>query len=474
MMDAKLAASSPGPDLKIQIKQGGKSDKATQGDGKSAFRDTLDGRLQSNGNSQGRIALKTETQRLDEARQLAMQSGADEGETPPAAPALLKKPLIQLGANGKPLQLSQEQPETDAAFDKGMIQRARTGKAAPSEKTSEKQAGNGEALSEGEAALMGILEDAGGDQPLALAADKTNSHKAGSEPVADAGISGDTDATEAAAKDALVLLKESAVHTPIGSETAPAGLQQQAGDTPPDGEEPGARGPSYRISRADGRGQQVALEARAGVEDGERPAAARSDVNSVLVVEQRRFLAPVSDNVLNIAGTLSGDPEWATAMRPDQTLANAAAQAGSGKVVNTLKIQMHPIELGLVTATLRLRGDELSVDLKVESGAAYRSLKDDQTRIIEALKAHGFAVDQVNISFSAERADQQAANQQNGQSSGFAQQQQQARDGSHNAPTSRERGHYERERNENGTASGDDVRVDAGSNGSRLPGHVYL
>lgn len=42
-------------------------------------------------------------------------------------------------------------------------------------------------------------------------------------------------------------------------------------------------------------------------------------------------------------------------------------------MVNTLKIQMNPIDLGLVTATMRLAGDALNVDLKVETGAAIGS-----------------------------------------------------------------------------------------------------
>ena len=58
---------------------------------------------------------------------------------------------------------------------------------------------------------------------------------------------------------------------------------------------------------------------------------------------------------------------------------------------------MHPIDLGMVTATLRLKDDELHVEIKVETGDAFRQLSDDQSAMVKALRAQGFAVDQVNI-----------------------------------------------------------------------------
>jgi chemotaxis protein MotD len=105
-------------------------------------------------------------------------------------------------------------------------------------------------------------------------------------------------------------------------------------------------------------------------------------------------------------------------MQPSSALSNAAEWTSAGKVVNTLKIQMNPIDLGLVTATMRLSGDALNVDLKVETGAAYRQLKEDHGKILEALRSQGYTVDNVTISMApVDRSDAGNQSSAQGQSS---------------------------------------------------------
>ncbi|GEO85244.1 MULTISPECIES: flagellar hook-length control protein FliK [Alphaproteobacteria] len=188
---------------------------------------------------------------------------------------------------------------------------------------------------------------------------------------------------------------------------------------------------SFRFQRADGKGQT--LQMSVGSSDGEMTkydiGAAKDAGQTVTVLDARRYIAPASTNAAGITAAIMGDGEWASAMLPGSELANAASQSSSGKVVNTLKLQMSPIELGKVTATLRLTGDELSVQLTVETHAAYKALRDDQGDMLKALKAHGFAVDQVQISLavgSGDRADggqtgaqgQQTGQQANGGAQG--------------------------------------------------------
>jgi len=125
------------------------------------------------------------------------------------------------------------------------------------------------------------------------------------------------------------------------------------------------------------------------------------------VLESRRYIGLMQNsNSAAVTAALSGDSEWARAMEPSSALSNAAEWTSTGKVVNTLKIQMNPLDLGLVTATMRLSGDALNVDLKVETGAAYRQMKEDHGKILEALRSQGYAVDNVTISMApVERAD---------------------------------------------------------------------
>ncbi|MDX3926369.1 MAG: flagellar hook-length control protein FliK [Shinella sp.] len=187
----------------------------------------------------------------------------------------------------------------------------------------------------------------------------------------------------------------------------------------------------FRLVRSDGKGREMELSLSG---NGERanfrevaPSAVRAD-GAVTVVESRRYIGLAQPgNASAVTSAIVEDPEWARALASKQAL-----DAPTGKVVNTLKIQMQPIDLGLVNATLRLHGDELVVSLQVETGEAYRQLKDDQESIVKALRGHGFAVDQVSVqllptdrSASAGHQQQQGSDQQ----SQLAGQQQQARGG---------------------------------------------
>lgn len=207
--------------------------------------------------------------------------------------------------------------------------------------------------------------------------------------------------------------------------------------------EGGDTGKGFRLVRADGKGQSLALMVD---ENGTQSSSDRSGVGkdggpTVTLVEERRFIAPIStSNAANISAAVLGDSEWVNAMRSAQDAAGVdPSQSAAGKVVNTLKIQMSPIELGLVTANLRLIGETLSVHLTVENHAALRKLNEDQSDIIKALQSQGFAVDSVQVSLAARpdqgaQADQQQASgqgaaQQNGSQGGLPGEQRQGGDG---------------------------------------------
>ncbi|GLS31321.1 chemotaxis protein MotD [Mesorhizobium albiziae] len=83
--------------------------------------------------------------------------------------------------------------------------------------------------------------------------------------------------------------------------------------------------------------------------------------------------------------------------------------------VHSLKIQLHPAELGMVTADLRFTGEQLSVELKVESAEAYHRLSSDSETIVKAFRALGYEIDRVMIqqphnTSQAARADNVDAN----------------------------------------------------------------
>ncbi|MBC2802270.1 flagellar hook-length control protein FliK [Rhizobium ruizarguesonis] len=232
-----------------------------------------------------------------------------------------------------------------------------------------------------------------------------------------------------------------------------------------------ADGRTFRISRADGRG--VSMDVQIGTDQaGPKDGTKKADVENVSVLESRRYIGLMQNsNSAAVTAALSGDSEWARAMEPSSALSNAAEWTSTGKVVNTLKIQMNPLDLGLVTATMRLSGDALTVDLKVETGAAYRQMKEDHGKILEALRSQGYAVDNVTISMApVERSD--AGNQAGSQASQQQSLPQQGQGGEarerHNQTAQRTDGGF----NGAGEAGIEDAR--GGGAGSSGAGGVYL
>lgn len=232
----------------------------------------------------------------------------------------------------------------------------------------------------------------------------------------------------------------------------------------------GADARTFRLSRADGKAQS--MDIHLGIEkDAAAEPAGKTNVENIAVLDSRRYIGLAQNtNSAAVTAAISGDSEWAHAMQASSALSNAAEWTSTGKVVNTLKIQMNPIDLGLVTATMRLQGDALNVDLKVETGAAYRQLKEDHSKILEALRSQGYTIDNVTISMApvarSEASAQQGAAQ--GQQA-FAQQGQ--------GGEARERQNQSGQRSAGGFNDAGEIAVDGASSstGGRGRGSdVYL
>jgi chemotaxis protein MotD len=119
-------------------------------------------------------------------------------------------------------------------------------------------------------------------------------------------------------------------------------------------------------------------------------------------------------------------------MNPSAKLSNEALYASTGKVVNTLKIELNPNDLGHVTATMRMVGEELNIHLTVESSKAYRQLMHDSSTMLDNLKSQGYSVDQITVSIasgssstSSDKGSDTFANSRQSSDMGQAQQQQQ-------------------------------------------------
>jgi chemotaxis protein MotD len=130
--------------------------------------------------------------------------------------------------------------------------------------------------------------------------------------------------------------------------------------------------------------------------DAERPSVEGARVD---VVSERSFPVPsqaaLSPAAVDVIDAVAADK--ATHLAASAPSA-APGLAGPGAApMHSLKIELHPAELGMVTASLRLSGEQLSIELKPETEGAYRRLSADSEAIVKSLRGLGFEVDKVTI-----------------------------------------------------------------------------
>ncbi len=213
----------------------------------------------------------------------------------------------------------------------------------------------------------------------------------------------------------------------------------------------------FRLQRGDSgkrsMDMHIGRDANGGLEV-EARRAGPGQAETVNVLDARRYLGfNAPSNSSSLTAAMAGNDEWVSAMHPSARLANEAQLSSTGQVVNTLKLELNPVSLGTVTATLRLAGDELSVHLTVHTAAAYRELSDDASGMMAALRSQGFSVDQVTVSMGASSSQQDGSNDAGGS---FAQQQQ----------------NMQQMAGQGGRGGGEGARQDARSGGSDGPSGV--
>ena len=124
----------------------------------------------------------------------------------------------------------------------------------------------------------------------------------------------------------------------------------------------------------------------------------------------------------SVVAAIEADPAWRAAAA-ELASAATARTPNSGAGVNSLRIQLHPVELGMVTARLTATGTQLSIEIQVESNDARQRLSSDADAIVKALRSVGLEVDKITIQQSpnaptangqpgAGARDQQMAGQQ--------------------------------------------------------------
>lgn len=154
----------------------------------------------------------------------------------------------------------------------------------------------------------------------------------------------------------------------------------------------GAKGPLVEAIGDDGRQHQPRLFAEAKSPEGGAP--------KITVVSVHSAPAPAlatphsgSQTVSALVQTLAAAPAFKVAAAD----AIAGTASARGEVLHTLKIQLHPSHLGVVTAKLRLVGDQLAVELHSDSAEARHRLTVDSDTMAKALRSLGYDVDRVTV-----------------------------------------------------------------------------
>ncbi|MDX8498729.1 flagellar hook-length control protein FliK [Mesorhizobium sp. VK4C] len=173
-------------------------------------------------------------------------------------------------------------------------------------------------------------------------------------------------------------------------------------------------------------------ETDAATPHGWRPAAAQKTTQSIAsinqakpssaagrtdVVSQQSFPAPAQNPLSQTASGLVEAIGSDDGVQQAFSSASVSSQTANSVAVPThvLKIELNPSELGMVTASLRLSGEQLSIEMKPETHEAYRRLTSDSDAIVKSLRSLGFEVDHVTILqpsiavHSASRADANSA-----------------------------------------------------------------
>ncbi|RUV94921.1 flagellar hook-length control protein FliK [Mesorhizobium sp. M1A.F.Ca.IN.022.07.1.1] len=117
------------------------------------------------------------------------------------------------------------------------------------------------------------------------------------------------------------------------------------------------------------------------------------------VVSQQSFPAPAQNAFGQTVSALAEAIASDSGVQQAYSSGPIGSHATNSVAVSThvLKIELHPADLGTVTASLRLSGEQLSIEMKPETHAAYRRLTADSDAIVKSLRSLGFDVDHVTI-----------------------------------------------------------------------------
>ncbi|MGB3538915.1 MAG: flagellar hook-length control protein FliK [Mesorhizobium sp.] len=250
----------------------------------------------------------------------------------------------------------------------------------------------------------------GKDTATASASAQPDSESALKLPATEGGLPAPDRATSTAAPLPTIkgVTEAASATPPNGTKPAmlpPGNTAKDAGPLPPistqaagvgeEAAQPSAPSPD---PAAAGKKPEAAIEAQSVKHSAaaDKPAASASHVT---VTGAQSFPAPAphpaSQTVTGLASAIAADNGARQVLSASAGLAQPAPSVALPSHI--LKIELHPAELGTVTASLRLAGGQLSIELKPENHEAHRKLSSDTDGLIKSLQGMGFNVDKVTV-----------------------------------------------------------------------------
>ncbi len=115
------------------------------------------------------------------------------------------------------------------------------------------------------------------------------------------------------------------------------------------------------------------------------------------IKSQQSFPAPITQPLGSTSAALVNALD--SGLRQASATLPALLLPGSTVAVpaHILKIELHPAELGSVVASLRLTGQQLSVEIKPETHEAHRRLSTDTETLARSLRSLGFDIESVTV-----------------------------------------------------------------------------
>ena len=161
--------------------------------------------------------------------------------------------------------------------------------------------------------------------------------------------------------------------------------------------------PEAAEARPAGRGEPMLAEQARAVRaaPGASAAAAERGEPRVTVVSAHVAPAPAMPAGLSLTGAAFVDAMSSDGALPQHQAAARALpeglQSSPSKPVTTLKLQLHPAELGAVTVKLTGSGEQLAIEVQVDNAEARHRLSTDSESILKALRGIGYDIDRITI-----------------------------------------------------------------------------